>query len=668
MGTNILKMWIVDVFFTLKNSYILPIIPKSKTPLVQPVCPKLQTPFIKDFLLKPRFCSRSPTTPRDKASGSEHIQKKNCIICWKTQHGNTRDKCRISESPRANVFLAAALYFQDAIYTRIADLQDDLRVFGADLYYHRACLPNYLNKYERALSEKKPPKIFLKRHRFCDEVGAIRNLLDRGIGLSLSDIRDAINDKYDEDFISNKEVKLYLTEHFQDDVQFCPSERRNESMFVFSSALSVEDVVKKLRSVNVIKEGAVTIREALGNVDFNLNDKFGDAHELKSSWERTAIPDCLVCLVNDNFTLGALDNFDSADRSSASGKYSTHDTVMVLFQEKPEAVPSKPNVSDFTLPNNDQSGAVHLSCQSLKQYTGKKKFLPLPESLIVDTDLYLHHSLEKENQDFVLEYVRMLASSETTDADARLVPHAKYAFDNGFERDLTVSNDSDVVALALHHMNIFSTSSSSELWILYGTGENSKFIPIHLMASILGPNHCSAIMKAHVLTRCDVTSQVGSKTSALKNDPEKYLGEFAEDPQLTYSAARKAEEYLVKVLKPQSESNTFDSLRHESYTAKNVKLFDLPPTSSAILGHLKRCHYVVRYNKLLLNSYSERPQDHGWTEIDGFLIPDKHLMPMLLHYTVRCGCKSRCTGRCRCSKMDTICTEFCSCKGNCQNV
>ena len=258
--------------------------------------------------------------------------------------------------------------------------------------------------------------------------------------------------------------------------------------------------------------------------------------------------------------------------------------------------------------------------------------------------------------------------SSLEEADARLVPHAKYAFDNGFERALTVSNDSDVVALVLHHMNIFSTSSSSELWILYVTGENSKFIPIHLMASMLGPNHCSAIMKAHVLTGCDVTSQVGSKTSALKNDPEKYLGEFAEDPQLTYSAARKAEEYLVKVLKPRSESNTFDSVRHESYTAKNVKLFDLPPTSSAILGHLKRCHYVVRYNMLLLNSYSERPQDHGWTEIDGFLIPDKHLMPMPLHYTVRCGCKSRCTGRCRCSKMDTICTEFCSCKGNCQNV
>ena len=295
-------MWIVDVFLTLKNSYILPIIPKSKTPLVQPVCPKLQTPFIKDFLLKPRFCSRSSTTPRDKASGSEHIQKKKCIICWKTQHGNTRDKCRISESPRANVFLAAALYFQDAIYTRIADLQDDLRVFGADLY-HRACLPNYLNKYERALSEKKPPNISLKRQRFCDEVGAIRDLLDRGIGLPLSDIRDAINDKYDEDFISNKGVKLYLTEHFQDDVQFCPSERRNESMFVFSSALSVEDVVKKLRSVNVIKEAAVTIREALRNVDFNLNDKFGDAHELKSSWERIAIPDCLVSFFSSLFKI-----------------------------------------------------------------------------------------------------------------------------------------------------------------------------------------------------------------------------------------------------------------------------------------------------------------------------------------------------------------------------
>ena len=224
----------------------------------------------------------------------EHTQKQKCIICEKTQHGNTRDKCRISETPRANAFLAAAMYFQDDIYTRVADLENDKSVFGADLHYHRACLQNYINKYERALDEGKPPRISLKRQSFREELEAIKDLLDRGVGLPISDIRESINCKYGEEFISNKEVKLYLTEHFDTKIQFCPSERRNESLFVFSSTLSLEDVVKKLRSVNVMKEAAEIIREALKRADFNLNDKFGDAYELVSSWEGTAMPDCLM--------------------------------------------------------------------------------------------------------------------------------------------------------------------------------------------------------------------------------------------------------------------------------------------------------------------------------------------------------------------------------------
>ena len=130
----------------------------------------------------------------------------------------------------------------------------------------------------------------------------------------------------------------------------------------------------------------------------------------------------------------------------------------------------------------------------------------------------------------------------------------------------------------------------------------------------------------------------------------------------------KTEEYLAKVLKPQCDSKTFDKLRLECYTSKEMKLLNLPPTSSSIHGHLKRCHYVIRSIKLLLDDFCERPQDHGWAEIDGYLIPNKYLVPMPLHYTVRCGCKSRCTGRCRCAKLLAICTEFCGCKGNCQNI
>ena len=70
-----------------------------------------------------------------------HVHKQKCIICCKTQlKGGIREKFRICESPRAKRFLEAAIYLQDQLYTRVADLEVDSQVFGADLYYHKNCL------------------------------------------------------------------------------------------------------------------------------------------------------------------------------------------------------------------------------------------------------------------------------------------------------------------------------------------------------------------------------------------------------------------------------------------------------------------------------------------------------------------------------------------------
>ena len=64
----------------------------------------------------------------------------NCIICDNKSHKGDYTKYRISESDRAKAFLAATNYFQDAVYTRTCDLQDENSVFGADLYYHSICM------------------------------------------------------------------------------------------------------------------------------------------------------------------------------------------------------------------------------------------------------------------------------------------------------------------------------------------------------------------------------------------------------------------------------------------------------------------------------------------------------------------------------------------------
>ena len=42
---------------------------------------------------------------------------------------------RISESSRKKRFLEAAVFFQDKVYTKVTDLEAEMQVFGADLYY-----------------------------------------------------------------------------------------------------------------------------------------------------------------------------------------------------------------------------------------------------------------------------------------------------------------------------------------------------------------------------------------------------------------------------------------------------------------------------------------------------------------------------------------------------
>ena len=253
------------------------------------------------------------------------------------------------------------------------------------------------------------------------------------------------------------------------------------------------------------------------------------------------------------------------------------------------------------------------------------------------------------------------------EADTRIIPHLYYDASKGHKRFVVVSNDTDVVVLILFYTHLLLSKGLHELWIKYGVGDHVRFLPMHYLAKKLGPHQCSVIMKAHILTGCDVTSKVGTKSAALQAEPTEFLDTFGEHNTLEYYEAIKDEEYLVKVLKPKSKSKTFNELRFEQYVEKKTNILQLAPTSQSIQGHLLRCHFVVRQNSKLLNDFKDSPLDFGWVEDGGSLIPKKYQCMMPSYYTVRCGCKKRCSGRCRCIKLETICTEFCGCRNVCNN-
>ena len=102
-----------------------------------------------------------------------------------------------------------------------------------------------------------------------------------------------INDEHEINIV-NSEVKTFLTERFQNQIQFCPSERANESIFVFWSSINLQYVVQKLRSLSMTKIAPEKLRKDFLSIDFNLNDKFCDVNDLSYSWQSLPISDGML--------------------------------------------------------------------------------------------------------------------------------------------------------------------------------------------------------------------------------------------------------------------------------------------------------------------------------------------------------------------------------------
>ena len=230
---------------------------------------------------------RSSASARELPSPQGYYYQFKCVVCGKKQLNGIKEKSRICESNRVQLFREAASFQLDDVYTRIFDLHNDSSIFGADLYYHHSCLAAYIQKYKRSINSNQRENVMTitKRDVFNRHIKFIKDIIDQGSGISLSDIRDMINDLEDIN-INNSEVNNFLIESMGEEIQFCPSTCSNESLFVISSEINIQDVVKILRSIDATKLVAKKIRKCLLAIDLGLNERFCDAEDLKESWEK----------------------------------------------------------------------------------------------------------------------------------------------------------------------------------------------------------------------------------------------------------------------------------------------------------------------------------------------------------------------------------------------
>ena len=113
-------------------------------------------------------------------------------------------------------------------------------------------------------------------------------------------------------------------------------------------------------------------------------------------------------------------------------------------------------------------------------------------------------------------------------AGSRIVLHTTCAAKRDFRQFLVLSTDTDVVMYNLAYSHVYKTMNVNKIGVKFGIHQYQRHIPVHDLAEILGTEKSRALLKAHILTGCDVTSKIRSKTAAFKACPEKYLYHFGE--------------------------------------------------------------------------------------------------------------------------------------------
>lgn len=205
-----------------------------------------------------------------------------CIVCDKKTSKGDSKLYRICESDRACDFLSATKCFQDEVYSRTSTLSDVSSVFANDITYHSKCMSSYLLKHRRHIDRN-------KKDEEDDTVAvAFEKLLKKFVfpseGYVLSDLCSFMNEECNpKEYVTNKQLKNLLINHFGEEILFAYSKERNKSQVVFSSHVKVTEVVDNVRHLERSKLTAEKLRKMFREYDFQLHNKFCDEEDLKVS-------------------------------------------------------------------------------------------------------------------------------------------------------------------------------------------------------------------------------------------------------------------------------------------------------------------------------------------------------------------------------------------------
>ena len=217
------------------------------------------------------------------------------------------------------------------------------------------------------------------------------------------------------------------------------------------------------------------------------------------------------------------------------------------------------------------------------------------------------------------------------------------------------------------------------MWVEYGTGNCLRAIPVHQIVQVLGPAKCQGLPMFHALTGCDTTSafcSIGKKTawSAWKVFPsitEVFKKLSCKFDEILESDVQQLECFVVCMYDKTLEVKNVNDARQILFSSGTRTLERIPPTSAALFQHIKRSAYqagLVWGQSLTTNQQLPSPSLYGWkreNEHSNWQIHWTDLADASLacRELIKCGCKKKCSGKCKCKKAELECTPLCACHG-----
>ena len=302
-----------------------------------------------------------PRTLRS-ASLSSPEGRKVCIICNQAKNKGEIELSRICENKRAATFLAALKFNKDAVYTRCVFFKTVGDIYAADIKYHSNCMSGYFLQFERDRAKindicnelDKESDLVLKSA--VDDLCASLELASKGY--VLSECRDIINKELAEAeskiMITNRRLKEFLIRKYGHAIGFSSAYRKSESEMFFSTDIHKGELVKKIRSTDVVSECAKILREENKTYDFELDSSYCDAKDIAlsfSEFKKSRPP------LWNKFTLSL---FDKNELSSE--KQLVSDTVFqILHKAISNDLKRTPVLLGFAEAINDLTRSKHLS-------------------------------------------------------------------------------------------------------------------------------------------------------------------------------------------------------------------------------------------------------------------------------------------------------------------